>query len=35
MLTGLTRSEWLGFGGCVAAASVVYLLARGRANRRP
>ncbi len=30
LLTGLTRDEWLGFGLCVAAASVVYLIARGR-----
>ena len=30
VLTGLTRQEWLGFGGCVAAASVVYLVARAR-----
>jgi basic amino acid/polyamine antiporter, APA family len=27
LLTGLTRSEWLAFGGCLAAASVIYLLA--------
>jgi amino acid transporter len=30
LLTGLTRSEWIGFGGCVAAASVVYLIATAR-----
>ena len=30
LLTGLTQSEWLGFGACLAAASLVYLLARGR-----
>ena len=30
LLTGLTRSEWLAFGGCVAAASVVYLIATAR-----
>jgi basic amino acid/polyamine antiporter, APA family len=30
LLTGLTRSEWIAFGGCVAAASVVYLVARAR-----
>ena len=30
LLTGLTRAEWLGFGACVAAASVVYLIARSR-----
>ena len=26
LLTGLTRDEWLGFGACVAAASVVYVV---------
>jgi basic amino acid/polyamine antiporter, APA family len=30
LLTGLTRSEWLGFGACVAAASLVYLIATAR-----
>ena len=30
LLTGLTRDEWIGFGACVAAASVVYLIARAR-----
>ncbi len=30
LLTGLTRQEWLAFGACVAAASVVYLVARAR-----
>jgi amino acid transporter len=30
LLTGLTRSEWMAFGGCVAAASVVYLVATAR-----
>lgn len=30
LLTGLTRSEWRAFGGCVAAASVVYLVATAR-----
>ena len=29
LLTGLTCDEWLGFGACVATASLVYLLARG------
>ena len=31
LLTGLTVKEWLGFGACVAAASVAYLVARARA----
>jgi basic amino acid/polyamine antiporter, APA family len=30
LLTGLTRNEWIGFGACVAAASLVYALARPR-----
>jgi hypothetical protein len=30
LFTGLTRSEWIGFGGCVAGASVVYLIATAR-----
>ena len=30
LLTGLTGSEWIGFGACVAVASVVYVLARAR-----
>jgi len=30
LLAGLTRSEWIAFGGCLAAASVVYLIARRR-----
>ncbi|MGE0815785.1 MAG: APC family permease [Vicinamibacterales bacterium] len=30
LLTGLTRSEWLGFGACVLVASAVYAAARGR-----
>ena len=30
LLTGLTRSEWIAFGGCLAAASVVYLIASRR-----
>ncbi|MEO5819403.1 MAG: amino acid permease [Vicinamibacteraceae bacterium] len=30
LLTGLTRGEWIGFGACVAAASVMYVVARGR-----
>jgi APA family basic amino acid/polyamine antiporter len=29
LLTGLTGNEWLAFGACVAAASIVYLVARG------
>jgi amino acid transporter/L-ascorbate metabolism protein UlaG (beta-lactamase superfamily) len=33
LLTGLTGREWLGFGACIAVASVVYLLARGRRLR--
>jgi len=33
LLTGMTRGEWIGFGASVAAASVVYVLARaGRAD---
>jgi amino acid transporter len=28
LLTGVTRTEWIAFGGCVAAASLVYVLAR-------
>jgi amino acid transporter len=35
LLTGLTRSEWLAFGGCVAAASVVYLVATARRGAGP
>ncbi len=30
LLTGLTRSEWLGFGACLAAGSLVYVLTRNR-----
>jgi amino acid transporter len=30
LLTGLTASEWLGFGACLAAATLVYALTRGR-----
>ena len=30
LLTGLTGDEWLGFGVCVAAASMVYAVARRR-----
>jgi len=30
LLTGLTRGEWIGFGACVAAATLVYLLVRAR-----
>jgi amino acid transporter len=30
LLTGLTRDEWLGFGACLAAGSLVYLLTRRR-----
>jgi APA family basic amino acid/polyamine antiporter len=28
LLTGLERSEWIGFGGCLAIASALYLVAR-------
>jgi amino acid transporter len=35
LLTGLTREEWAGFGGGVAAASVLYLVARARRVSRP
>ena len=28
LLTGLTAAEWLGFGACVAAASIVYAIAK-------
>ena len=34
LLTGLTRGEWLGFGVCLAAGTVVYLVARPRARSR-
>lgn len=30
VLTGLTRDEWIGFGVCVAAASLAYAIARSR-----
>jgi amino acid transporter len=30
LFTGLTRNEWLAFGGSVAAATVIYLLATRR-----
>ena len=30
LLTGLTRNEWLGFGACVASASIVYAVVRAR-----
>ena len=30
LLAGLTRGESIGFAACVAAASVVYVLARAR-----
>jgi amino acid transporter len=30
LLTGLARDEWIAFGACVAAASLVYLMARKR-----
>ena len=30
LLTSLTGREWVSFGGCLAAASVVYLVARAR-----
>jgi basic amino acid/polyamine antiporter, APA family len=30
LLTGLTQTEWLGFGGSMAAATLVYLLVRTR-----
>jgi basic amino acid/polyamine antiporter, APA family len=30
LLTSLTGREWLGFGGCIAAASLVYVVARAR-----
>ena len=29
LLTGLTRDEWLGFGGCLALASLVYFFTLG------
>ncbi len=30
LLTGLTGDEWLGFGVCLSAASLVYVVTRGR-----
>jgi len=30
LLTGLTRDEWLGFGACLAAGSLVYVVTRSR-----
>jgi APA family basic amino acid/polyamine antiporter len=30
LLTGLTRDEWLGFGACLAAGSLIYWISRGR-----
>ena len=30
LLTGLTRDEWLGFGVCLVAGTVVYFAARSR-----
>jgi amino acid transporter len=30
LLSGLTRGEWIGFGACLAIASVIYLLVRAR-----
>ena len=35
LLTGMTRDEWLGFGACIAAASVTYLVVRKGAWREP
>jgi len=29
LLTGLTRNEWLGFGACLVAGSLVYVVTRG------
>ncbi|MGH9385827.1 MAG: APC family permease [Vicinamibacterales bacterium] len=34
LLSGLTRDEWLGFSVCLVAASLVYIVTRGRARRR-
>ena len=28
--TGLTRNEWLGFVGCLAGATLIYVAARNR-----
>jgi amino acid transporter len=30
LLTGLTRDEWLGFGACLAAGSLIYVATRSR-----
>jgi basic amino acid/polyamine antiporter, APA family len=30
LLTGLTRNEWIGFGACLLAGTIVYLATRGR-----
>jgi basic amino acid/polyamine antiporter, APA family len=30
LLTGLTRNEWLGFAGCLAGATLIYVAARNR-----
>jgi amino acid transporter len=30
LLTGLTRNEWIGFGACLAAGTILYLATRGR-----
>jgi APA family basic amino acid/polyamine antiporter len=35
LLTGLTRDEWLGFGGCLALASLAYFLTRDIRMRKP
>jgi amino acid transporter len=35
LLTGLTRDEWLGFGGCLAFASLVYFLTHEVRMRKP
>ena len=33
LLTGVTRDEWLAFGGCIVTASVLYVVASGRRAR--
>lgn len=33
LLTGLTADEWLGFGACVAAGTIVYAVTRGHRAR--
>jgi hypothetical protein len=30
LLTGVSGNEWIGFGACVAAGSVIYLATRSR-----